>query len=102
MNKQLPERPNLDQLKKQAKDLLNGILAQSADAIARVPKEELAGFALADAQRIIAREYGFASWTKLKDRVEGGGSVSEKGRELVRAALRGHIGKRRAPESPPR
>ena len=37
MNKKLPERPDLDQLKKQAKDLLNDIRAQRPEALARVP-----------------------------------------------------------------
>ena len=52
--KQLPPRPNLDQLKRQAKELL-----QSGKAPA-----------LHDAQTMIAREYGFPSWNKLRDHVE--------------------------------
>lgn len=88
MNKQLPERPDLDQLKKQAKDLLNDIRAQQPEALARVPSNELAGFALADAQRILAREYGFPSWAKLKLHVETR-SPTQAGKALVQAALRG-------------
>lgn len=88
MNKQLPERPNLDQLKKQAKDLLDDIRANRPEAVARVPQNELAGFALADAQRILAREYGFPSWTKLKERVELSGPALA-ARTLIRAALHG-------------
>ena len=52
--KQLPPRPNLDQLKRQAKELL-----QAGKAVA-----------LHDAQTMLAREYGFASWNKLRDHVE--------------------------------
>ncbi len=52
--KQLPPRPNLDQLKRQAKELLQA---------GKAP-------ALHDAQTLIAREYGFASWNKLRDHVE--------------------------------
>src|SRR5205823_5246778 len=52
--KQLPPRPNLDQLKRQAKELLQA---------GRAP-------ALHDAQTLIAREYGFASWNKLREHVE--------------------------------
>ncbi len=70
MTKSLPERPDLGQLKKQAKDLLKDIRAQRPEALARVPENERAGFALADAQRILAREYGFPSWAKLKLHVE--------------------------------
>jgi len=52
--KQLPPRPNIDQLKRQAKDLL-----QAGKATA-----------LHDAQTLIAREYGFRSWNALRDHVE--------------------------------
>jgi ankyrin repeat protein len=89
MNKQLPERPDLDQLKKQAKDLLDAIRAQRPEALARVPQNELAGFALNDAQRILAREYGFPSWTKLKERVELSGPALA-AHVLLRAALHGN------------
>lgn len=80
MNKTLPERPDLGQLKKQAKDLLNDIRAHRPEAVARVPQNEIAGFALADAQRIIAREYGFPGWAKLKLHIET--------REIERATAR--------------
>jgi ankyrin repeat protein len=53
MSKQLPSRPDLEQLKRQAKEL-----QQSA----QVPLHE--------AQTRLAREYGFASWNKLRERVE--------------------------------
>src|SRR5438094_10662854 len=52
--KQLPPRPNLDQLKRQAKELLQAGKAR----------------ALHDAQTMIAREYGFSSWNALHDHVE--------------------------------
>jgi len=88
MNKSLPERPDLGQLKKQAKDLLEDIRAHRPEAVARVPKEEIAGFALADAQLILAREYGFPSWARLKLHVETRGA-SESARRLIVAALHG-------------
>ena len=50
----LPVQPNLEHLKNQAKDLLAKL--QQADPAAR----------LTDAQHALAREYGFASWPKLK------------------------------------
>jgi len=52
--RQLPNRPNLRHLKDQAKDLLRGGEAVS----------------LSDAQRQIARTYGFPSWPKLKAHVD--------------------------------
>ena len=58
MSPSLPDRPNLDHLKKQAKDRLRALQATSPDA------------QLADAQHALARDYGFASWPKLKAHVE--------------------------------
>src|SRR5215468_1656069 len=50
----LPDRPNLEYLKKLAKDRLHDL--QRANPSAR----------LADAQLAVAREHGFASWRKLR------------------------------------
>jgi ankyrin repeat protein len=50
----LPPRPNLDQLKHQAKELVQAGKAH----------------ALHDAQTMIAREYGFKSWNALRDHAE--------------------------------
>ena len=51
--KQLPSRPDLNQLKRQAKEL-----------------QESAHVPLHEAQTRLAREYGFASWNKLREEVE--------------------------------
>jgi ankyrin repeat protein len=71
----LPSLPNLEQLRKQAKDLLKAFRAQEADAVAEVERFERqpdpTEFTLSDAQRVLARAYGFASWTRLKLHVEG-------------------------------
>jgi Ankyrin repeats (3 copies) len=78
-NSQLPDRPNLEQLKKQAKTLLRD--AQAGEAAARARFAELPAFASAgtidpaklalhDAQSVVAREYGFPSWNALRDEVE--------------------------------
>jgi ankyrin repeat protein len=76
--KRLPDRVNLDHLKKQAKDLIRlyrsrdpGALARFRDALpaaAGHSDEEIASrdFRLHDAQSCVAREYGFASWSDLK------------------------------------
>src|SRR6185312_16060334 len=65
----LPARPSLEQLKKRAKELLRAIRAADPAAIARL-RGQLARDAdeatLADAQLVIAREHGFASWPRLK------------------------------------
>ena len=55
-----PARPNLEHLRNQAKQRVKEMRTQ--DATAR----------LADAQLLIAREYGFPSWRKLKAAVDAG------------------------------
>jgi ankyrin repeat protein len=62
----LPIRPDLDQLRHQAKDLLRAARTGDHPAIARVGTAPT----LARAQLAIARDYGFASWSKLKTEVE--------------------------------
>jgi ankyrin repeat protein len=77
----LPERPNLEQLRKQAKSLLHAARAADTSALerfrrlpafARKSSAELGaiGLALHDAQSVIAREHGFESWNALREHVE--------------------------------
>jgi ankyrin repeat protein len=77
----LPERPNLEQLKKQAKSLLHAARAADTNALERfrllpafagksVAELGAAGLALHDAQSVIAREHGFESWNALREHVE--------------------------------
>jgi len=58
MSRQLPAYPNLEHLKKQAKDLLPALQRENPDR------------KLADAQHAIARMYGFGTWAQLKSHVE--------------------------------
>lgn len=88
MKQQLPERPNWDQLKKQAKNLLDDVESGRPEALARLNKEDRATFALHDAQRILAREYGFDSWPKLKLHVETRTEEAAEER-LIQAAMHG-------------
>jgi ankyrin repeat protein len=74
MTRRLPARPDLDHLKKEAKQLLRGLEARNAQALERY-RATLSRPApddpkLADAQHALAVEYGFPSWPKLKARVE--------------------------------
>ena len=80
MNKPVPtrvlrEHPDLDQLKRQAKELLDAFRAADAAAGAEVAAHfdgaDRATFALHDAQLVLARAYGFDSWPRLKAFVEG-------------------------------
>jgi ankyrin repeat protein len=80
--KSLPQRPDFDQLRKHAKELLAAYRAGERDALARLraslpaahDKSDAAiaalGLRLHDAQSCLAREYGFASWAQLKQFVE--------------------------------
>ena len=65
----LPVRVDLDQLRRQAKDLLRA--ARGGDGVAarriRAVSDELT---LTAARLVIAREYGFPSWARLKAEVQ--------------------------------
>jgi hypothetical protein len=70
---QLPARPSLESLRKQAKKLARGIAAGDAGAIARaraeLPQAKLP-LSQRDAQLVLAREYGFPGWQDLIKEVE--------------------------------
>lgn len=68
----LPARPDLGQQKKLAKELLRAFRAGDREAIARMRAElpDKTELSLTDAQFVLAREYGFASWRDLKERIE--------------------------------
>src|SRR5256885_806654 len=80
--RRLPSNPNLDHLKYQAKDLLREHAARNPGVAQRFrefhPRFNRATDAeifgpqpsLSDAQLTIAREYGFPSWTRLKQHIE--------------------------------
>jgi ankyrin repeat protein len=70
MSLQLPQKPNLEHLKKQSKDLLRDFELRQPAAIERFRSVSISAPKLADAQHVIARDYGFASWTKLKEHVD--------------------------------
>ena len=71
----LPARPSLEQLRKQAKELLRDYHADDRSAVERLHAHHprvlsTKRVALADAQLVLAREYGFPSWARLKHHVE--------------------------------
>jgi ankyrin repeat protein len=69
------DNPDIDQLKRQARELLEAYRAQSPDAVIEVASHHRTAtpetFALHDAQFVLARSYGFESWPKLKAAVDG-------------------------------
>ena len=82
MSKQLPTNPNLEHLKNQAKALLKAHQKGLSEANSRIREfhpewsrssmasVRHADISLSDAQWVIAREYGFYSWSKLKRHVQ--------------------------------
>lgn len=77
----LPVSPDIDQLKRQAKDLLRAARDADPTAMSRFrilpslqhasdDERTRASLALHDAQSVVAREHGFPSWNALRERVE--------------------------------
>ena len=78
-----PEKPTLRQCKIQAKELLKAVHRRDKNAAARLRhhhpefarsgpnRRRLKGARLNDVQLVVAREYGFDSWPRLKACVEG-------------------------------
>jgi hypothetical protein len=69
-DRHLPVRPDLDQLKHQAKDLLRAVRRRDPEALAELRRHhphppEAAGTQLADAQLALARSYEAPSWPRL-------------------------------------
>jgi hypothetical protein len=103
--RELPARPNLVNLKKQAKSLLDAAQARDHDALRRfaiLPAlagtsiEAIAGTGLAlhDAQSTIAREHGFPSWNALREEVESRTlSFDAAVEEFIRSATGGGSGR---------
>jgi hypothetical protein len=74
MSRQLPARPNLEYLRKQAKELLKELQHLNPSA------------QLADAQHALAREYGCASWPALVVSVEDRLAAFARGARLFAGA----------------
>jgi ankyrin repeat protein len=89
------ESPDIDQLKRQARELLEAYRDQSPDAVIEVAAHHRTAtpetFALHDAQFVLARSYGFESWPKLKAAVDGVTTT-----RLHEAVQRGDLGAARA------
>jgi hypothetical protein len=80
--RRLPSNPSLDHLRHQAKDLLRGhsarnpvvtqLIREFHPRFDRAPDAAVfeTQLSLSDAQLIIAREYGFPSWARLKRHIE--------------------------------
>jgi hypothetical protein len=87
----LPANPNLEQQRKLAKALARNYWRGERETVARVsalhPRPPAPDrFALGDAQLVIARGYGFASWAKLKHKID---SLTRSPVEQFVAAVKG-------------
>jgi ankyrin repeat protein len=96
MSSSLPERPDLDQLRRQAKELRDA--AQKGDPTAAErfarhhPSVRLGDASLAAAQLVIARELSFSSWPKLKAAVDAAtGAPEGLAQRLVAASIDGRL-----------
>jgi uncharacterized protein len=86
MARLLPTRPDVEQVRRQAKDLLSA--ARRADPAARERIRTVSDReSLAAAQLAVAREYGFASWTRLKQEVERRAVLNGRGVDRLEALL---------------
>src|SRR5262249_34466342 len=76
MSQALPARPNLDWLRKTAKQQLQEL------------RKSKPGAKLAGAQHALAREYGFRSWRALKAEVDRRQALASIGDQTITALLR--------------
>src|SRR3954469_24690728 len=85
----LPSRPDLAQQSKQAKELHERFTEGDAEARARVRAllPDKSQIALADAQFVLAREYGFVNWAALKRHIAAVGETVRSPMELVHEAF---------------
>jgi ankyrin repeat protein len=96
MSVSLPERPDLDQLRRQAKELRDAARQGDSVALGRFARyHQTAGAArvtLAAAQLVIARELGFASWPRLAAAVDASRSARRRVSVLLAASVEGRLG----------
>lgn len=83
---ELPERPSLASLRKQAKSLLKDFRARNPDALVAIrehhPKPDQ--FAtLRDAQLVVARQYGLPDWVELREAVAAAVAATGSTEELA-------------------
>src|SRR5690348_5006989 len=76
MSQALPARPNLDWLRKTAKQQFQQLRKTNPDA------------KLAGAQLALAREYGFRSWRAMKAEVDRLQALGSSGDQAIKALLR--------------
>ncbi len=100
MSDSLPERPDLSQLRLQAKELRDAARRGDAPALERLarhyPAASGGAVRLAAAQLVIARELGFPSWPRLVSAVGAGAADRRVAADFAAASVEGRV--RRAGE----
>jgi hypothetical protein len=95
MSDSLPERPDLGQLRRRAKELRDAAQRGDAAALERLarhhPSARRGAVSLADAQLVIARELGFASWPRLKAAIDARAISGRAAGEFVAASVDGRV-----------
>ena len=90
--RRLPVRPDLEQLQRQAKELLRSIHAGDAGAVAELRERhpdtvDPAAAKLADAQLTLARTYDVSSWTRLVQAVRLAEAIWRDDAQTIRALV---------------
>jgi ankyrin repeat protein len=95
MSNPAPERLDLRQLRRQARELRDAVRRGDADAAERIARHYRGALqgavTLAVAQLVIARELGFPSWPKLKAAVDAGTSRGRVVDDFVTASVEGRM-----------
>ncbi len=95
MSDSLPERPDLGQLRRRAKELCDAARRGDAAASQRFarhhPSAQQSAVSLAAAQLVIARELGFPSWPRLKAAIDADATSHRVVRTFVAASVDGRL-----------
>src|ERR1700691_2933474 len=95
MSDLLPERPDLGQLRRRAKELRDAARRGDAAALERFARHHTSApesaVSLAAAQLVIARELGFASWPRLKAAVDAEAASGQEVRAFLAASVDGRL-----------
>jgi hypothetical protein len=95
MSDSLPERPDLGQLRRRAKELRDAARSGDAGAVQRFarhhPSARNDAVSLAAAQLVIARELGFSSWPRLKAAIDAGAASGRGAPAFVAASVEGRL-----------
>jgi ankyrin repeat protein len=95
MSDSLPKRPDLGQLRRQAKELRDAAQRRDPGALARLARHHSSGpqdrVSLAAAQLVIARELGYSSWPALKAAIDAAAVSRQEVLAFVDACIQGRL-----------